>query len=102
MHQPWNIFFLRLLFGFTLSLGAALHGYQQKVAENSYLTLSGDLGLLWRPEDHLGLGLAYSGLGPPIAGRTIAGEFKAGLSRQFDLGGGNGFLVLLSGSYEPN
>jgi hypothetical protein len=84
------------------SVGVALHGYQQKVVENSYLSFSGDLGFLWRPEDALGLGLGYSGLGTPIAGRTLAGELKAGLSRRFDLAGGNRLLVLFSGAYEPS
>lgn len=85
----------------SLSLGLALHGSQQKIVDSLYTGLSGDLGLLWVPRPNFRVGLAYTGLGTPLAGFTPAQDLHLGLSTFLDLGKGSKLQPLLAGDWEP-
>lgn len=78
------------------SAGIALRALQQKVVNDLYTSLAGDLGVLWSPSKDLRFGLAYSNLGTPVAGSGLTGELKGGLSVAFDLGGKARMLAALS------
>ncbi len=84
------------------SLGVALHGTQQKVMDSIYSSFSGDLGALWVPAPDWRLGLAYSGLGTPVAGQSLATDLKGGFSYRFKLSRVDSLLTAFSGFYEPN
>jgi hypothetical protein len=88
--------------GKSFSLGAALHGTQQKVVNSLYTALSGDVGLLWIPLPDLRLGLVYSGFGTMVAGQTLASDLKGGTSYRIHMGGDKSLLLAFSGFYEPN
>jgi len=89
-------------FGKGFSLGAALHGTQQKVVNSLYTGLTGDLGLLWTPLPDLKLGLVYAGFGPGVSGQTPASDLKGGASCLLRLEQDKTLLLAFSGSYEPN
>ncbi len=84
------------------SLGAALHGTQQKIVNSLYSGLTGDLGLLWIPAPDFRLGLVYSGFGTNVSGQIPASDLKGGTSYLFHLGGDKNLLLAFSGFYEPN
>jgi hypothetical protein len=84
------------------SLGLAVHGTQQKVVDSLYNSFSVDLGLLWLPAKDLRVGLTATGLGTPVAGQSLATDFKGGVSNLFHLGHQVALLAALSGYYEPN
>lgn len=84
------------------SLGAALHGIQQKVVDSLYTGLSGDLGMLWAPDPNLHLGLAYTGLGTSVASFNPAQDLHGGISVFLPLGKDVNLLPLASGDWQPN
>jgi hypothetical protein len=83
------------------SLGVAFHGTQQKIVDSLYDSFSGDLGALWVPANGWRLGLAYTGLGTPVAGQNLATDLKGGFSHLFRLNKVNSLLTACSGYYEP-
>lgn len=86
----------------SLSVGAALHGVQQKIVDSLYTGLSGDMGVLWTPTENLHLGLAYMGLGTQQAGFTPAQDLHGGISALLPLGKDVKLLPLASGDWQPN
>ena len=68
------------------SVGLALRGVQQKVVNDLYASLSGDIGILWQPAPRLRLGAAALNLGPPVAGSSLASQFNGGGSYLWVLG----------------
>ena len=85
-----------------LSLGIALHGFEQKIVEALYTGLSADLGVLWNPIPLLRSGLTYSGLGTDLAGFTPAQDLRLGFSMNLSLTKGVDLRPLLVGDWEPN
>lgn len=83
------------------SAGLALRGLQQKVVNDLYTSLAGDLGILWRPGKNLSLGMSYLNLGTPVAGNQLSGDWKAGGSYLFHLGSSFTLLTALSGDWTP-
>lgn len=84
------------------SIGAALHGVQQKIVDSLYSGLSGDLGVLWMPSSDIHLGLTYTGLGTAQAGSTPAQDLHLGAAGFLGLDKGSSLRPLLSGDWEPN
>ncbi len=84
------------------SLGIALHGFQQKIVEALYTSMSGDVGALFIPAPDFRLGLTYSGLGTDLSGITPAQDLRLGLSTILYLGKGADLCPLLVGDWEPN
>jgi len=84
------------------SLGAALHGIQQKIVDSLYNGLSGDLGALWIPDPNVRLGLAYTGLGTAQVGFNPAQDLHLGTSVLLRLGDSTSLRPLLSGDWEPS
>ncbi|HEY5038009.1 MAG TPA: tetratricopeptide repeat protein, partial [bacterium] len=82
-----------------VSAGVALRATQQKVVNDLYTSLAGDLGLLWIPEKNLRFGVAYSNLGTPVGGNPLTGELKGGGSVLFELNPQARFLTALSVSW---
>ncbi len=83
------------------SIGAALHGVQQKIVDSLYTGLTGDLGLLWSHGSNLRLGLSYTGLGTSQAGFMPSQDLHVGFSTAIDLGKGSSLRPLLAGDWEP-
>ncbi len=83
------------------SVGAALHGTQQKIVDSLYTGLSGDLGVLWAPDPGLRWGLTYTGLGTPVAGFNPAQDLRLGAAVLWGLGGDVSLKPLLAGDWEP-
>jgi hypothetical protein len=84
------------------SMGIAIHGIQQKIVDSQYISLSGDVGLLWVPEKDFRLGLVYAGLGTAVGGQSLATDLKGGLSYLFHLGQDDTLLSAFSIDYEPS
>jgi hypothetical protein len=88
--------------GDRISVGAALHGIQQKIIDSLDTGFSGDLGILWTPDPRFQLGLSYTGLGTSWAGFNPAQDLRFGMAFQLDLGK-DALLRMLAGSdWEPN
>ncbi len=81
------------------SAGVAVRAVQQKVVNDLYTSLAGDLGVLWSPVKNFRLGAAYSNLGTAVAGHSLTGQFQGGASATFDLSSRDRFLLALSGSW---
>ncbi len=60
------------------SIGVALLGTQQKIVDSLYDSLSGQVGLLWRPIPDLRLGLVYSGFGTAVASQALVTDAPEG------------------------
>jgi len=81
------------------SSGIAVRVVQQKVVNDLYTSLAGDLGVLWSPVKNFRLGAAYSNLGTPVSGHSLTGQFQGGASANFNLSSRDWFLLALSGSW---
>lgn len=90
---------MELLPGF--SGGLALRGLQQKVVNDLYTSLAGDLGVLWRLGKNLRLGMSYLNLGTPVAGSSLYGDWKAGGSYRILFDTHFTLLTALSGDWTP-
>lgn len=84
------------------SAGGALRALQQKVVNDLYTSLAGDLGLLWTATPSLRFGLSYANLGTPVAGSSLTGELKGGAALFMDPDPHSRFLLALSGSWFSN
>jgi hypothetical protein len=90
---------MEILPGF--SGGLAMRGLQQKVVNDLYTSLAGDMGVLWRLGKNLRLGMSYLNLGTSVAGSQLSGDWKAGGSYLFNFGTSFTLLTALSGDWTP-
>ncbi len=84
-----------------LSVGAALKGEVQSVADASYSSLAVDLGLRWDLTPDLRLGAAYTGLGTQVADYSQTADLSAGLSYTLHPMPTNQLLLATSATFEP-
>jgi hypothetical protein len=83
------------------SAGLALRGLQQKVVNDLYASLAGDIGVLWVPVKNLRLAMSYLNLGTPVAGNQLSGDWKAGGSCLIRFDSRFTLLTALSGDWTP-
>jgi len=83
------------------STGLALRGLQQKVVNDLYTSLAGDIGILWLPQKNLRFGLSYLNLGTPVAGSQLSGDLKCGASCLFNATPQCTLLTALAGDWTP-
>ena len=83
------------------STGLSLRALQQKVVNDLYTSLAGDLGLLWSPVQDLRLGASYLNLGTPVAGSSLSQELLLGSSLKLAFSRDFSLLTALSGTYTP-
>jgi len=72
--------------GAGLYAGAGLEGFSETLAQSSFTSLSGDLGLLWESAKGSRLGVACRNLGGSVDGNPVAAPLCVGLSQAWDLG----------------
>jgi hypothetical protein len=85
-----------------LSVGAALHGIQQKIIDSLDTGFSADFGILWAPDPRFQMGLCYTGLGTSWAGFGPAQDLRFGTAFKLDLGKDAVLRMLAGGDWEPN
>ena len=82
-----------------LALGSTLRGTQQNIKESGQLISSGDLGAMWSAKEMpVTLGLAYSNLGPAVAGKATTAAMRFGLSFDIPITGRSGVLIAGGGT----
>lgn len=84
-----------------LSVGIAVKGSVQTIADSSYSTVGVDLGALWQPWPRLRLGLAYANLSTQIGGYQAAAALRGGASYLLYFERDNQLLLAASASLEP-
>jgi tetratricopeptide (TPR) repeat protein len=86
-----------------LYVGLALERNSQTGLNQTYYLFGGDLGLLYRLDNHLRLGAAFINLGGNPSDALIAPTLEVGASYRLNLGKSHSFLLSLEGNLEtPN
>ena len=83
------------------SAGFSLRGLQQKVKENNYNSLVGNLGVLWTPSPGWQAGMVYTNLGNSLAGSGNASDLKVGLTWKTKAARDLVAFAALAGAWEP-
>jgi len=83
------------------SAGLALQGNLQDGSNQSYGVLSGDVGVVYSPDNHLRFGAALINFGGNQAKAWVASTIEAGASFRTDFGKLHSFLLAVDGTLEP-
>ncbi len=69
-----------------MSVGVAVRGVQQTLADSAYTSVAGDVGVLWKGMPNLTVGAAVANMGTSGSASALAMVLRAGASYTMDLG----------------